>query len=58
MRAAEVSVVGRAGRGAGDRRQAQSKALGFPTPGGMVDEGQHLQPDDEFDGEASRVNQS
>jgi len=35
----------------GDREQAQPKAFGFPPPGWVIGEGQHLQPGGELDGE-------
>jgi len=35
----------------GDREQAQPKAYGFPPPGWVIGEGQHLQPGGELDGE-------
>jgi len=48
----EAVSSGVADEAAGDGEQPQPQAFGFPPTGGVVGEGQHLQPGGEFDGEA------
>jgi hypothetical protein len=47
----ESASSGVADEATGDREQAQPKPFGFPAPGSVVGEGQHLQSGGELDGE-------